>query len=110
MTSGRKRNVPPFQGGTWEHFRPKAVSVNAVRQGFSRECKARAIPVQWKNNRLQCLDAGTCGLWARTLARESLRIVAFFLSGTTSRATVLIPRVLVVLRNRPGAIFALGEG
>src|SRR3954471_10555546 len=31
--------------------------------------------------------------WARTLAPESRHIVAFWLSGTTSRAAVLIPRV-----------------
>jgi len=47
---------------------------------------------------------------ARTLAPESRHIVAFGLSGTTSRAAVLIPRVHFVQRTRSGAVFAPGEG
>jgi hypothetical protein len=27
-------NVPPFQGGTWEHSMRKAVGVNAAQQRF----------------------------------------------------------------------------
>lgn len=46
----------------------------------------------------------------RTLAPESRHIVAFGLSGTTSRAAVLILEVLVSLRKRSGALFAPGEG
>ncbi len=45
-----KRNVPPFQGGTWEHSRRKAVGVNAASQRFLHRCLARTIPVAWKNN------------------------------------------------------------
>ena len=47
---------------------------------------------------------------ARTLAPESRHIVAFGLSGTTSRAADLIPRVHFVQRTRSGAVFAPGEG
>jgi len=46
---------------------------------------------------------------ARTLARESRHIVAFNLSGTTSRAVVFDPVVASVRRKRSGAFFALGE-
>ena len=47
---------------------------------------------------------------ARTLAPESGHIVVFGLSGTTSRAAVLIPRVHFVERKRSGAYIAPGEG
>ena len=46
----------------------------------------------------------------RTLAPESRHIVAFGLSGTTSRAVVFDPLVATVLRKRSGALSALGEG
>jgi hypothetical protein len=46
---------------------------------------------------------------ARTLAPESRHIVAFKLSGTTSRAVVFDPLVASVRRKRPGALSALGE-
>src|SRR5947209_8477424 len=49
------------------------------------------------------LNSGRCGRVTRTLARESLRIVAFKLSGTTSRAAVLILYWSCVRRKRPGA-------
>src|SRR5258706_14943124 len=45
-----------------------------------------------------------------TLARESRHIVAFGLSGTTSRAAVLTLTRPWVLRTRPGALSAPGEG
>ena len=46
------------------------------------------------DERTPCADTvyasdGTCGRWTPTLARESRHIVAFLLSGTTSRAAVL---------------------
>ena len=47
---------------------------------------------------------------ARTLAPESRHIVAFGLSGTTSRAADLISRVHFVQRKRSGAEIAPGEG
>ena len=87
----------------------REVGVNAAQQRFRGESKAREIPVQW-TIRSQFMDVGTCGRWALTLARESRHIVAFLSSGTTSRAVAPIPRVLLVLRKRPGALFASGEG
>ena len=60
--------------------------------------------------RLHDRGDGTCGLPSRTLARESRHIVASLLSGTTSRAAVLIPRVSSVWRRRSGALTAFGEG
>ena len=47
---------------------------------------------------------------ARTLAPESRHIVAFGLSGTTSRAAVLIPRVHFCTAYTFGRGFAPGEG
>jgi hypothetical protein len=46
----------------------------------------------------------------RTLAPESRHIVACGLSGTTSRAVVLILEVASVWRKRSGVFFAPGEG
>jgi hypothetical protein len=34
MTRSRKRNVPPFQGGTLKHSMRRAVGVNAAQQRF----------------------------------------------------------------------------
>src|SRR5260221_7165803 len=59
MTCDRKRNVPPFQGGTWEHFRPKAVGVNAARQGFLANVK----PVRFRCGGKQVTIPGWRNMW-----------------------------------------------
>ena len=70
----------------------------------------RKIAVWWKTRSAMHRCSEHVDARARTLAPESRHIVAFGLSGTTSRAAVLIPRVHFVQRTRSGAIFAPGEG
>src|SRR5436309_1902088 len=82
---GQKRNVPPFRGGT-------CGSLYAHRQN----CQRIAEPGRWWQSGSHVLNNGRCGRAMRTLARESLRIVACGLSGTTSRAAVLIFSVSVL--------------
>src|SRR5690242_492513 len=92
-----KRNVPPFKGGTCNYLMLGNTGVYAARKA-SRN--AESVVLRWR----------FCGILAtehveasrRTLARESRHIVAFGLSDTTSRAAVLIPRVLMYRRKRSG--------
>src|ERR1051325_4354452 len=81
----KKQNVPPFRGGTCASF-------YAHRQVCQR---IAGTGPRWQS-RSRRLNNGKCGRATRTLARESLRIVAFRLSGTTSRAGGLILSVLVL--------------
>src|SRR4051812_3833428 len=81
----KKQNVPPFRGGTCGSF-----------YAHREDCQ-RIAGTGWRwQGRSRRLNNGKCGRATRTLARESLRIVAFRLSGTTSRAAVLILSVLVL--------------
>jgi hypothetical protein len=95
--------VPPFRGGTWQAFYAR-----------SDNCQ----PVLERGNAANRLSKSHCAALvtehvdalARSLAPESRHIVAFNLSGTTSRAVVFDPLVATVLRKRSGALSALGEG
>ena len=60
---------------------------------------------QWHAYMSEHVDVG-----ARTLAPESRHIVAFGLSGTTSRAAVVILWSIAVQRKRSGELIAPGEG
>ena len=83
-----------------------AVTVNLSRQGppFRDPALPRKNPIAMVQV-TEHVDATT-----RTLAPESRHIVASVLSGTTSRAAVLILYGPCVRRKRPGALSAPGEG
>src|SRR3954468_21620074 len=72
-----------FGAARADHFTRIAKTVNASLE-----------PERPWQSRSQAPNNGKCGRATRTLARESLRIVAFQSLGTTSRAAVLILSVL----------------
>ena len=83
---------------------PGKTGVNAARKA-SRN--AESVVLRWRFYRFSATEHVEAS--RRTLARESRHIVAFGLSDTTSRAAVLIPRVLMYRRKRSGVSHAPGE-
>jgi hypothetical protein len=49
MTRRRKRNVPPFKGGTRQHLMRKAFGVNAAQQGFLANVQTVGLRSSGKN-------------------------------------------------------------